>query len=250
MSHHNYNTRGNSAQEEDESTPSMLQKLEDKLLSRMDGLSAEIVNMKDVIIKNLQIDNERLRKKVDILENKVITLEKNENLLEQYGRRNNLEITGIPDDVSHNDLENKVIGILNSIDVKVTSADIEACHRMGKSKNNSKKTIVRFVNRKFSKQALYNRKRLKTVDKSRIGLSNANIFVNENLTITNNKIAYLCRSLKREKKIAKTYTTDGIVHICKLATSKPEKVLHVNELSVMFPEVQFEEDIDASHQNN
>ena len=123
MAHHNYNTRGNSVQEDD-TTPSMLQKLEEKLLSRMDGLSAEIINMKDVIIKNLQIDNEKLRKKVDFLENKIITLEKNENLLEQYGRRNNLEITGIPDNVSHSDLENKVVGILNSIDVKVTSADI------------------------------------------------------------------------------------------------------------------------------
>ena len=130
MAHHSYNTRGNSVQEDD-STPSMLQKLEEKLLSRMDGLSAEIINMKDVIIKNLQIDNEKLRKKVDFLENKIITLEKNENLLEQYGRCNNLEITGIPDNVSHSDLENKVVGILNSIDVKVTSADIEACHRMG-----------------------------------------------------------------------------------------------------------------------
>ena len=250
MAHHNYNTRGNSVQEDD-TTPSMLQKLEEKLLSRMDGLSAEIVNMKDVIIKNLQIDNEKLRKKVDFLENKIITLEKNENLLEQYGRRNNLEITGIPDNVSHSDLENKVVGILNSIDVKVTSADIEACHRMGKSKNNSKKTIVRFVNRKFSKQALYNRKRLATVDKSPIGLSNTNIFVNENLTVINNKIAFFCRGLKRDGKIMKTYTFDGIVHICKANTSKPKKVLHLNELAEMFPEVQFgEDDDDGNHHDN
>ena len=48
MAHHNYNTRGNSVQEDD-TTPSMLQKLEEKLLSRKDGLSAEIINMKDVI---------------------------------------------------------------------------------------------------------------------------------------------------------------------------------------------------------
>ena len=250
MAHHNYNTRGNSVQEDD-STLSMLQKLEEKLLSRMDGLSAEIINMKDVIIKNLQIDNEKLRKKVDFLENKIINLEKNENLLEQYGRRNNLEITGIPDNVSHSDLENKVVGILNSIDVKVTSADIEACHRMGKSKNNSKKTIVRFVNRKFSKQALYNRKRLATVDKSPIGLSNANIFVNENLTVINNKIAFFCRGLKRDGKIMKTYTFDGIVHICKTNTSKTKKVLHLNELAEMFPEVQFgEDDDDGNHHDN
>ena len=261
MTQHGYNTKGNSISEgnlipdvnsiseKDDLTPSIIQKLEEKLLSRMDGLSAEIVNMKDVIIKNLQIDNERLRKKVDALEDKVIALEKNENLLEQYGRRNNLEITGIPDNVSHSDLENKVLDILNSIDVKVTSVDIEACHRIGKSMKNSKRTIVRFVNRKFSKQALYNRKRLAKIDKHSLGLSNTNLFLNENLTIVNNRIAFHCRSLKRNGLITKTYTTDGIVHIAKTESSKPQKILHLNELVEMFPDFQFEENV-RNHEDN
>ena len=42
---------------------------------------------------------------------KVILLK--ENSLEQYGRRNNLEITGIPDDVDDQNLEEKVIEILD-----------------------------------------------------------------------------------------------------------------------------------------
>ena len=46
----------------------------------------------------------------------------------QYGRRNNLEITGIPDDVDGQNLEEKVIEFLDKI---------EACHRIGKSKNSS-----------------------------------------------------------------------------------------------------------------
>ena len=70
-------------------------------------------------------------------------------------------MTGIPDDVEHKDLEEKVIKILDKIEVNVTSKDIEACHRVGKSRNNSKKTIIRFVNRKFAKKALVNRKSLK-----------------------------------------------------------------------------------------
>ena len=70
-------------------------------------------------------------------------------------------MTGIPDDVEDKDLEEKVIKILDKIEVNVTSKDIEACHRVGKSRNNSKKTIIRFVNRKFAKKALVNRKSLK-----------------------------------------------------------------------------------------
>ena len=90
-------------------------------------------------IKDLQVENQRLRMKVNNLENKVISLEINGNHLKQYGRRNDLEITGIPDDVSDENLEEKVIQVLSEIQVSVSSSDIEACHRIGKSKNSSKK---------------------------------------------------------------------------------------------------------------
>ena len=62
---------------------------------RFDGLDNELLNLKDVIIKNLQVENERLRKKINVLENKILTIESEHNSLEQYGRRNNIEITGI-----------------------------------------------------------------------------------------------------------------------------------------------------------
>ena len=71
-----------------------------KILSRFDQLDKALLNLKDVIIKDLQVENQRLRMKINNLENKVLSLEINGNHLEQYGRRNNLEITGIPDDVS------------------------------------------------------------------------------------------------------------------------------------------------------
>ena len=74
-------------------------------------------------------------------------------MLEQYGRRNNIEITGIPDTVQDNELENKVIGIFDAIGVEANSADFEDFHRVGKSKNNSKKVIARFVNRKVVKNS-------------------------------------------------------------------------------------------------
>ena len=51
--------------------------LETKLLLRFEELSKEILSAKDVIIKNLQAENERLREKVSNLENKVTSLEIN-----------------------------------------------------------------------------------------------------------------------------------------------------------------------------
>ena len=104
------------------------------MTSRFDGLDNELLNLKDVIIKNLQVENERLRKKVNVLENKILTLESEHNSLEQYGRRNNFEITGMRDRVPDQNLEEKVVDILNEIDIDVSPKDIEECHCVGVSK--------------------------------------------------------------------------------------------------------------------
>ena len=100
-----------------------------------------MLNLKDVIIKDLQIENQRLRNKINNLDKKVITMEENSNSLDQYGQRNNLEITGIPDDVDDQNLEKEVVEILGTIDVNISSKDMGACHRIEKSKKLLKNTI-------------------------------------------------------------------------------------------------------------
>ena len=175
------------------------------------------------------------------MESKVTSLEINQNKLEQYGRRNNIEVSGIPDSVKDNCLEEKIISIFTSVGIDVKSYDIEACHRIGKSWNSSKKTIARFSNRKFAKQALYNRKKLKSIDKSTLGLTN-DVFINENLTPMNNRIAYNCRKLKRLNLISKTYTVNGMVYLISnnIKRGRPVKVLHMQTLLNLFPDVEFE----------
>ena len=53
--------------------------------------------------------------------------------LEQYDRRSNLILSGIPDSVSDNDLEKALSAILSNIDVKVTTYDVAVCHSISKS---------------------------------------------------------------------------------------------------------------------
>ena len=93
--------------------------------------------------------------------------------------------------------------ILNEISVDVSQKDIEACHRVGVSKNSSKKTILRFINGKHAKKALINRKNLR-----KSSSPNCNVFITENLTVENNKIAFLGRKLKRSGHLNKIYTSD------------------------------------------
>ena len=54
-------------------------------------------------------------KKVKVLESKALTLESDHNSLQQCGRHKNIEITGIPDSLSDQNLEEKVEYILNEI---------------------------------------------------------------------------------------------------------------------------------------
>ena len=70
-------------------------------------------------------------------------------------------------------------------------------------KTSSKKTIARFVNRKYCKKALINRRKLINFNsETKYNFSKNNkIFINENLTRTNKSIALCGRNLKRNDKI-------------------------------------------------
>ena len=139
--------------------------------------------------------------------------------------------------VENEKLEETVVEVLNKIDLNVSNNDIEACHRLGKQKNKSRKTIIRFVNKKFAKKALLNRKGLKHADTSSFGLDSHEVFINENLTRANSKIAFHSRSLKRNSLIDKCYTKDGVVHIVcpDLQNGEVIKVFHLNTLMDLFP---------------
>ena len=148
------------------------------MLPRFDGLHEKLLNVKDVTIKDLQVENQRLRSKINNLEEKVVSFIENINLLEQYSWQNNLEIMGVLDNIEDKKLKQKVIEILQKIEVNVSAQDIEACHQVGKSKNDSKKTTVCFINWKYAKNTLPDRRALKNIDSSLIGLTNLNnIFI-------------------------------------------------------------------------
>ena len=65
---HNYNTRhstlvaNNEENVSDPQTADLITNLEKKILSYFDGLDKEFLNLKDAIIKDLQVENMRLQK--------------------------------------------------------------------------------------------------------------------------------------------------------------------------------------------
>ena len=64
--------------------------------------------------------------------------------MEQYSRRNNVEISGISNEVSDENLEKKVIDICKESGISLNLYDIEACHRLPSGRvntSNSKRVI-------------------------------------------------------------------------------------------------------------
>ena len=210
------------------------------MASRFNGLDNELLNLKDVILKNLQVENKLLRKKVNVLERKILTLESDHNVLDQYGQHNNIKITEIPKIISNQNIEEKVVDILNEISVDISPKVIKTCSLVAASKTSSKKTIVLFTNGKHAKKALINKKKLRN-NSSR----NCNVFINENVTVKNNEIA--CND-----HVNKIYTKDRVVHI-----SSPEidrenilKIYHVNDLFSLFLCCDFGENYRENAQND
>ena len=175
--------------------------------------------------KHLQVHSNQQSKAVFDLENELASFQ-------QYNRRENIEIMGIPNTVTGSELEAKVVSILNSIGCNISSYDIVACHRLkSKNFNQSYNTIVRFTNRKIAYYALRNRKHLKWYYPAF-----PNLFIVENLCPRYKSIFDKCMELKRDGKIQYVWSYNGTVHYKTPGEQDGygTKVFHISELNQRF----------------
>ena len=86
----------------------IIDSLKDEISNGNSRLKDEISNLKDTVIKRLQEEDQILRQKCNKLEAKIVKLETEQNSLAQYGRRNNIVISGIPDSIDDSNLENTI----------------------------------------------------------------------------------------------------------------------------------------------
>ena len=154
-----------------------------------DKYEEDISELKSTL-SELTSQNVTLKKKIKALqavvddEDDIITdLEKTVAEHQQYTRRNNIEIVGIPDSVTQDSLEQKIIELAGAVKIPLENRDIEACHRLKKKRNakGPRITIVRFVNRKHAEQMHCNKKNLTKKVLKEIGLDEHKIYINNNL---------------------------------------------------------------------
>lgn len=110
--------------------------------------------------------------KVILLETKLEKAYEDIDSLEQYSRRNNLRIYGIPETANEN-TDNVISAICkDKLGVDVHQGTIDCSHRLGKSENGSRPILVKFCSRNI-KQMIFNNKRK---------LKGSKIIIREDLT--------------------------------------------------------------------
>lgn len=182
--------------------------------------------------------------KIDILNlsNQLHEQKDSVNELEQYIRRECLEISGIPQ-LPHEDTNEIVINVGKLIGMNVGKADISVSHRLPKKTSYSNavshgrasqepKIIAKFIRRDIRDQFYAGRKRLKNKTTSDLGLSGSpkHIYINESLSPNNKKLFQECLKLKREEHFQFIWTHYGRIYLRKDSNSATRAVCNQKDL--------------------
>ena len=162
------------------------------------------------LVMSLKSENDSLKSNQKKVDDRITKLERSHYLYLQYGRRDTIEITGIPSQIETTKLEDEVIKIYNEAQAKVheeplSNMDIQAAHRIGKKGV----TIVKFVNRKFALEGLRCGKNLKG---SKL-YGNTGIYINNSFCHEYKFIGYAIRTLKKENLIEQYRVRNGVFSI-------------------------------------
>ncbi|KAK3933313.1 RNA-directed DNA polymerase from mobile element jockey [Frankliniella fusca] len=124
-------------------------------------LTDEVVTLKS----ELKAKDDRISKLENLVEIKV-------DELEQYGRRNNLRIFGVPEKQKE-DTDSIVMEVSEKIGVHLNFSDIDRSHRVGRKGSSDRPIIVKFVSYARRSEVFGNKKHLK----------NTKIIIREDLTV-------------------------------------------------------------------
>ena len=172
------------------------------------------------------------RKKIQEQEEEIGELYDLQDKLEQYTRKNSLEIHGVPES-TYNETEDVVLKLAEALDVSVEAKDIEICHKLNRKGN--KPIIVKFISHKVKTNLYRARAKLKNVRVSNIfphcsssTLVQADrIFLNENLTSYRKKITSRANKIRRNDELLSVWSMDGSIYV---KTSPQGKPVRINEL--------------------
>ena len=181
-------------------------------LATVKTLNTKIEQMEDTFgmlqEENKALKQEQVSLKAQVLRsaNDLKLVQKSINDLEEYTRRNCLEIRGIPlpEDSRVEDTNDIVLQLSQKMGIPLERNDISVSHRIRSSKASvDPAIIVKFVRREMRESLYRSRKRLKSITTADLGFSgfsvDKKIFINESLTPKNKELFKDCLKFKNDK---------------------------------------------------
>ena len=151
----------------------------------------------------------------------------------QYSRRECLEITGVPDSVSNDDLEETTIKIFDKLNVAIDPSNIEDCHWL--KSNGPKKVIIKFARRKDANLVRKNKNKLKGMNLSSVGINNP-VFINDSLCSYYKMLWRKCKKLWSSKYIHAFWVSNGTLRIKLTENGCVYIITYIQDLDELFPE--------------
>ena len=162
-------------------------------------------------------ENIEILKKNKFLQDKVSLLEKQVNNLDLYGRRQNLEIQGIPY-IPNENIKKIAVNVLQKVKDNIKMEDLDLVHRLGKEtkdKRNFKENrsiIVRFKTRETRNSIFENRKKTYKFTVKDLGFNSSHHFyINENLNPQTKSLFFEANKLKKEHQWKYIWTKNGTI---------------------------------------
>ena len=194
----------------------------------------------ETLNKRITKENQFLKSTVKELDSQVKSLHILCSDMEQYSRRECVEIQGIP--VSeHEDTNKIVIQVGDLMGIEIKEDDISVSHRLPtSSKYKGKKTIpsiiAKFVRRDVKERYFKGRKQLKDHTTCDLGLSpERRIFINESLTVRNKTLFNESMKAKKDLNISYIWTSNGRIYLRKSQDSPVIPVNNKDDLRKLYP---------------
>ena len=147
---------------------------------------------------------------------------------QQYIRRDTIELSGIPKSVNDDALEDAVIDLFKESKVSVNrqplkKLDIQAVHR----KKDKQTTIVKVVNRKFAREALYKSKAFR--ENNTYG-EQTKIYINDSFCPEFGFLNFAVRQAKKVNEIFKWKVRNGVTSVQMNVDDNWVQIGHIKDL--------------------
>ena len=216
----------------------------DELKATIRGQNVEIANLRATLNEamkqsaDVERDLAETKKIVDEQQEEIAELYDLQDHLEQYTRKNSLEIHGIPEE-AYETTEEVVLKLANALDVPVSSQDIEISHKLKRKGANP--IIVKFVSHKVKTKLYKARTKLKNVKFSDLfptstaatRVASGKIYLFESLTSYRKKIVNRANEMRNNGLILSVWTMDGKIFIKTSPEGRPTKINELEDLDYL-----------------